>query len=227
MSSKLHPLTIKIREDLKQSQDSDNAKAMQKYMKSTMPYRGVKSAPQKKIYQQAFKEFPVETQPQYSLIIKELWNAIYREERYAAIRLAKKYSKFQTLEMLPLYRMMIETGAWWDLVDTIAIDLIGNLLREYNNEMTGVMYEWIEDDDLWIRRTAILSQLKFKKNTNQEMLFCFFDKCLDETSFWIRKAIGWSLREFSKTDAHLVRKFYNKEVDRMSGVTKREVVKYI
>jgi len=130
---------------------------MQAYMKSDMPYRGVKMAEQREIYRVAFKEFPPRSVEENLDIIAELWDAEYREERYAAISLALKFKKYQTLGALPSYRLMIQTGAWWDLVDTIAADLVGELLRKFSTEMKPEMESWIEDEDLWIRRAAILS----------------------------------------------------------------------
>ncbi len=223
----MHPLTHTIRENLQMAADPEYAPQMQAYMKSEMPYRGVKSAEQRQIYKAVFAEFPLKSFGEFSQVLTELWNAEYREERYAAITLALKYKKYQTMEALPIYRMMITTSAWWDLVDGVAADLIGVLLEKYPSEMKPEMERWILDEDQWIRRTAILSQLRFKGKTDKQMLFRFCESCLDEKSFWIRKAVGWALREYSKTDPDAVREFYQKNVERMSGVTRREVEKYI
>ena len=123
--------------------------------------------------------------------------------------------------------MMIETGAWWDYVDMIAAHLIGNLLANYPDVMKPEMRCWIEDDDLWIRRSAILSQLRFKRDTDGDMLFEFCSNCLSEESFWIRKAVGWALREYSKSEAESVRRFVTEHRHLMSRVTLKEAEKYI
>lgn len=196
-------------------------------MKSEMPYHGIKSAELTKVKQKWFKEFPVRTFEEYIELIQGLWAADFREERYVAISLAYKYKQYQTVEALPVFQMMIQDGAWWDYVDSIAADLIGALLGKYPEEMRTVVYQWIEHDDLWLRRSAILAQLKFKANTDEAMLYEFCDRCMDEKIFWIRKAIGWALREYSKTNPDSVRTFVEKTRERMSGVTWREARKYI
>ena len=223
----MHPIINYIRQALQDQANLAQAPAMQAYMKSEMPYRGVKSAVQKQIQSAALKAYPVEGFADYISVIDTLWDAEYREERYAAIGVARRVKKFQTLEALPIYRMMIETGAWWDYVDSIAADLIGAILQRYPYEMKPELRAWIDDDHLWIRRSALLAQLRFKAETDERMLFEFCEKRLDESSFWIRKAVGWALREYSKTAPDAVRAFFQRYQERMSGVTKREVVKYI
>ncbi len=223
----LHPLTQKIRELYAESANPEDAIQMKRYMKSDMPYHGVKSPGQKKINQQAFKQFPIKSLDEYELVLRELWDASFREERYTAITLAKKYKKYQVMEMLPVYRMMIETGSWWDYVDAIAAHLIGNLLMQYPDVMKPEMYRWIEDDHLWIRRTAILSQLRFKADVDSKILFTFCRQSLHEKTFWIRKAIGWSLREYSKVNPNSVCQFVEEHRDNMSRVSLKEAEKYI
>jgi 3-methyladenine DNA glycosylase AlkD len=225
--TKLHPLTKTVRTLYAESANPEDAIQMQKYMKSEMLFHGVKSPIQKQINQQAIKQFPIKSAEEYELVLRELWDASYREERYTAITYAKKYKKYQVMEMLPLYRMMIESGGWWDYVDAVAAHLIGNLLMKYPTVMKPEMYRWIEDDNLWIRRTAILSQLRFKADVDREMLFTFCQKCLHEETFWIRKAIGWALRDFSKVYPDSVRQFVEKHRDEMSRVSLKEAEKYI
>ncbi|MFC2150502.1 DNA alkylation repair protein [Calditrichota bacterium] len=224
---KPHQFVLTIREGLKSSANHQNAVPMQIYMKSEMPYRGVKSPQQKKIFQSSSKNWQPGDLNEYLKVIEQLWDAEYREERYAAIFIAQKYKKFQTLEALLTYRMMIKTGAWWDYVDAIASHLIGSLLQNYPDNMKPLMYEWIEDEDVWIRRTALLCQLKFKAETDQQMLFDFCRKRLGEESFWIRKAIGWALREYSKSKCEEVSRFVEKQSHKMSGLTLREASKYL
>jgi 3-methyladenine DNA glycosylase AlkD len=224
---KNHPLTIEIRAAFKKAANPEEAPAMQSYMKSDMPFHGLKSAVRKEIYKEVFKKYKIDDDAEYETIIRELWDAKYREERYAAISFAVRQKEFHTLEMLPLYRMLIISGAWWDHVDGIAADLINPLLKKFPLEMKEILKQWIKDDDLWIRRTAILSQLRFKSDTDYEMLFDFCMRCLHEKSFWIRKAIGWALREYSKHEPDKVRMFVNENHEAMSGVSLKEASKYI
>jgi len=223
----MHPLTTAIRAAYASAADPKQAPAMQKYMKSSLPYYGIKLPLQRKINRELFKLHPVKSFDEYVVVIRKLWDASYREERYAAIAVAEHFRPFITMEALPTYRMMIETGAWWDLVDGIAAHLIGELLCKHPVEMKIILKEWIKDSDLWIRRSAILAQLRFKTDTDSELLFEFCAKCLQEQSFWIRKAVGWSLRDYSKVAPEKVRAFVEEYRKNMSGVTLREARKYI
>ena len=223
----LHPLTNALRTALAQAGDKEHAPQMQAYMKSEMPFKGVRGPVQKQIFQDVFKQYPLKSFDEYELIIRELWNASYREERYGALVLARRYKKFQIMGALPIYRMLIETGAWWDFVDLIASHLIVNLLKKYPSEMKNILHEWITDENLWIRRSAILSQLFFKKDTDAEMLLSFCSACIDENVFWIQKAIGWALRQYSKVESQIVRQYVEANRERLSKVSLREAVKYI
>ncbi len=223
----LHPIVVAVREAFAKAANPEYAVQMQKYMKSEMLYYGIKSAEQRQITRDIFKQHPIKRFDEYLFVIKQLWDGKFREERYAAIRLACRYKKYPVMEALPLYRTMIQTGAWWDYVDGIAIDLIGKLLNDNPEQVKPILNEWIVDEDLWIRRSAILAQLRFKEKTDEEMRYGFCRKCLHEKVFWIRKAIGWVLREYSKTAPDSVRSFVNQHRDEMSGVTLREVEKYI
>ncbi|MCF7810310.1 DNA alkylation repair protein [bacterium] len=224
---KYHPLTVEIRSAFKKAANPDEAPAMQKYMKSEMPFYGIKSAIRKEIYKSVFKKYKIGDATEYEQTIRELWDAEYREERYAAITVAVRYKKLQTIEALPLYKELIISGAWWDMVDGIAADIINPLLKKFPLDMKEILKQWIKDDDLWIRRTAILSQLRFKSDTDYKMLFDFCIQCLHEKLFWIRKAIGWALREYSKHEPDKVRMFVDANREAMSGLSLREASKYI
>ena len=216
-----------VRKSLLELENPTNAQDMQSYMKSEMPFRGVKSPDQKMIFREVVKRYKFNSFKLYISVIEELWNAEYREERYLAISLARKFRLYHTLEALDTYEMMIRTGKWWDYVDAISANLIGSLLVKYCEEMKLVLKQWIADENIWIRRSAILSQLRLKEKTDKKMLYSFCKKCLHEESFWIRKAIGWALREYSKTDPNSVHRFIQSHQEQMSNLTKREASKYL
>ncbi len=200
---------------------------MQAYMKSEMPYHGVKSPGQKQIFRKAIKQHKITAYAEYIQVIEQLWDAEYREERYLAISVARTYGGYQTIEALTTFEMMIRTGEWWDYIDVIAAHLIGSLLSKYSENMRAILKRWISDENIWIRRSAILSQLRFKESTDAVMLFDFCNSCLHEKSFWIRKAIGWALREYSKTNPDSVRQFIDSNRELMSNLTRREGSKYV
>ncbi len=223
----LYPFTKDIRKALIDAGEAEDAIQMQKYMRSDIPFHGVRSAEQKKICNTNFKKYPPKELVEYLNVIQELWSGKFREEKYTAIHYAKRFKTFHRMEALPLFREMIETGAWWDFVDSIAKDLVGSLLKQFPVQVKSLLNDWIVDENLWIRRSAILAQLSFKEDTDHEMLFEFCNKCLHEKSFWIRKAIGWALRDYSKSAQQKVREYVEENQGNMSGVTLREAVKYI
>jgi len=160
----------------------------------------------------------------------ELWRgARYREERYAVIELAghRSYQQFRTLDALPLYEEMITTGAWWDYVDSIASHRLGELLRKYPKELPAILREWAVSDDLWKRRSAILAQLGFKDGTDLKLLYDCLRPSLDRPEFFLRKAIGWALRQHAWTDPREVVRFVKAHEKQLSPLTKREALKNI
>lgn len=224
---KYHPLTSEIRSAYKAAANPHDAPDMQRYMKSDMPFYGIKTAVRRKIDKTVFNKYKIKDLVEYERVIRELWSGKYREERYTAIGFAIKYEKFHLMEAIPLYRMMIESGAWWDYVDSIAIYLVGALLRKFPSEMKGELEQWIEDDHLWIRRAAIIAQVSFRADTYHELLFRFCRICMHEKSFWIRKAIGWALRDYSKHEPERVRRFVDENRENLSGLSLKEASKYI
>ena len=159
-------------------------------------------------------------------ILLGLWQKDYREFHYTALCFAQKHRKILTPEILPTLETLIRNKSWWDTVDTIAPNLVGHLVKTYP-ALSKIMDRWIEDPYLWIRRAALLHQLRWKDETDKEKLFSYCEKNLHEKDFFIRKAIGWALREYSKTDPKAVEKFIKLHESRLSNLSIREGSKYL
>src|SRR5262249_25771797 len=140
---------------------------------------------------------------------------------------ARPYERFQSLSMLSVYEEMITNGAWWDYVDAIAIHQLGGLLRAEPGAMQRAMRAWARSDDLWKRRSAILCQLSFKTATDRDLLYACIDRAMDEPEFFLRKAIGWALREYAKTDAPEVIRYVRAHRQRLSALSKREALRRV
>ena len=214
---------------------------MQAYMKSQMPYLGVNAAALKALCRDVFDALRLvdeESWPQGVLLLWE--DARFREERYAATWLARHraYREHQQPHTLVLYRHLIVTGAWWDHVDGIASPLVRNILVAHRSEVTPLMREWAVDDDLWIRRSAIICQLGTKDELDPDLLAHVIDANLDGSmrttspespygrEFFIRKAIGWALRDHYGTDPEWVAGFVDARGARLSGLSRREALKH-
>ena len=223
-------LRCALRKALRKSADPDKAPGMQAYMKSEMPYLGVQTPALNAICRKVFTAHPLETQKCWLDTILAIWrNADYREERYAAIKLAehRAYDDFQTLDAFPCYEEMVTDGAWWDYVDAIASRLVGNLLTQYPEQMKTRMLEWAHSTDIWKRRTSIICQLKFKEATDFDLLRACIAPSIEHREFFLRKAIGWALREYAKTDPDQVIAYIAENTHRLSTLSKREGVRIL
>lgn len=218
------------RKALREAADPVKAPIMQAYMKSAMPYLGVHVPQVKKVARAVFAAHKLESFTEWRDTVLALWRgARYREERYMAIELAgySAYRNFRTLEALPMYEEMITSGAWWDYVDSIASHRLGELLRLYPTEMRVVLRKWAKSGDMWKRRGAILAQLGFKADTDLGFLYDCIRPSIRNTEFFLRKAIGWALRQYAKTDSREVSRYVAEHQAQLSPLTKREALKNV
>ena len=219
-----------LRRALRAASDPAKAPVMQAYMKSEMPYLGVQATPLRQAIKPVLAARPLSSFEVWRDTLLALWRgARYREERYAAIELAgcPAYRRFQTLDALPVYEEMIVSGAWWDLVDSLASHQIGGLLRRYPAEMKPVLRAWASDTDIWKRRAAILAQLGFKSETDLKLLFGCIRPSLGRPEFFLRKGIGWALHEHAKSDARAVIEYVRRHETRLSPLTRREALRNV
>ena len=217
-----------LRRRMKVAADPLKAAGMQAYMKSTMPYHGVNMPQLRAISREVFDGSSMSCL-EWSETILELWrDARYREERYAAMFLLgmKRHRECITPAIMPMLEEMIVTGAWWDYVDEIA-RVVGDLLRRYPKQIRPVMRRWSTDSNLWKRRVSIICQLAFKKDTDLELLYANIQPNLGDRDFFIRKAIGWALRQYARTDPDEVARYVRVHEAQLSGLSRREALKNI
>jgi 3-methyladenine DNA glycosylase AlkD len=230
-TSKISPmLLLELRTALKQVGDPARAPAMQAYMKSAMPYHGVPTPSLRQICKAKFADVQFRTASQWQAQVLDLWrDARFREERYAALYLAgdKRARPFQTPSAMKMYEELIVTGAWWDFVDNIATQRVGPILKNYRAPMRRKMLSWSKSDNLWKRRTSILCQLGFKAETDLELLYACIEPSIGSREFFLRKAIGWALRQYARTDEAEVKKYVRLNRARLSPLSCREALKNI
>jgi 3-methyladenine DNA glycosylase AlkD len=220
----------RIRADLAAAGDPDRAVQQQAYMKSAMPFRGVTLPEVRRIAKAALKEHPLRDQSDLIAAVRDLWdNANYREERYAGLTVLQvpKHRSWRDLSLLPLYEHLVVTGRWWDFVDDLASHSIGELLRAYPTQVAPVMRSWASDDDLWRRRAALVCQVGAKAETDPELLADIITGAVGERDFFVRKGIGWALRDYARTDPAWVRSFVAEHADRLSPLSIREATKHL
>jgi 3-methyladenine DNA glycosylase AlkD len=222
-------LAHRLRAEMADGADQTRAAGMQAYMKSTMPYYGLSSSQVDVICRKVFAEHRFASCREWRDTILELWRgARRREERYAAIRLisVKRHRECWTPELLPMLQEMIVDGAWWDYVDSIA-HVVGELLRTHPKEIKPVMRAWSRDESLWKRRVSIICQNSFKHDTDLELLYANIEPNLADRDFFIRKAIGWSLRAYAWTNPIEVARYVREHEALLSGLSRREALKNI
>jgi 3-methyladenine DNA glycosylase AlkD len=221
---------------LQKSGDPERARGQQAYMKSAMPFRGI-SSPQLKATLRPLLADPahlLSAREQWEATIRGLWDgARFREERYAALAVAghRPYRRWaEDPSAMPLYRHLVESGAWWDFVDDIAGHRVGPVLRSHPETEADRIRSWAIARDLWVRRAAILSQLLSKEETDRKLLLDCITPNLDDREFFIRKAIGWSLRQYARSGAGAadwVRRSVDELGPRLSPLSRREALKHL
>lgn len=212
--------------------DPERARAQQAYMKSSMPFHGIGSPALKALLRPILADpaYRMASREEWEATVRELWDdAAHREERYAALALTghRAYRGWQDASALPLYEHLVTTGAWWDLVDPVASDRVGPILLRDPGAVASVVRGWAVSDDVWLRRAAVICQLKARERTDTVLLRECIEANLDDPSFWIRKAIGWALRQYARTDPVWVRSEADRWGPRLSGLSRREALKHL
>ena len=220
-------LTAYARSELMAVANPDKAAPMAAYLKTDMPFHGVQKAGRTPILRQLKRQFVPIDRPEYEQAVLALWQMSHREEKYLAIDYARAFKEFVVVGSMPLYRQMIVEGAWWDLVDGIASWLVGGAVSVDGDECVPIVRGWISDADMWLRRSSIICQLGHKTETDIVLLDDACSANLADTEFFIRKAIGWALREYAKTDLGWVRAYVEVHKDELSGLSYREATKHL
>ena len=199
-------------------------------MRSSLPFHGVTAPGVRQVLRPLLaSSFPTSREG-WEGAVRELWDgATHREERYAAIGVARHREArgWRDPGSLPLWRHLVVTGAWWDLVDDVAAHLVGDVLARHREAATPVVRGWAGDPDPWLRRAAVLSQLGHRDGTDRALLAHAVEANLDDTSFWLRKAIGWALRDLARTDPGWVRARVEGWDGRLSPLSRREALKHL
>jgi 3-methyladenine DNA glycosylase AlkD len=196
-----------LQSKLEMARSPTNSTPMKKYMKDHFDYLGIKSPERKVLFAEFLKENGIPEVPEISTVIKALWELPYREYQYCAMVLVEKTIKKVGSDFLPSIEYMILNKSWWDTVDFVAASIAGSYFKRFTEFLPNRTNDWSESNNMWLNRSAIIYQLKYYKNTDKDLLARYILPHTESKEFFIQKAIGWSLRQFSKTDPEWVRKF--------------------
>ncbi|MEW2392647.1 DNA alkylation repair protein [Streptomyces venezuelae] len=204
--------------------DPERSVQMRAYMKDIAPFLGLASPVRRELSRTVLAGTPRPDEKDCTAIALRCWELPEREYAYFAVDYLRRHVKRCSSGFLPVVRQLVATRSWWDTVDALAAHVVGGLVAA-DPELRTVMDEWIGEDDLWVARTALLHQLRHKADTDVERLFAYCLRQSGHPDFFIRKAIGWCLREYAKTDPEAVRAFVARERDRLSPLSVREALK--
>jgi 3-methyladenine DNA glycosylase AlkD len=199
---------------------------MTAYMRNIFPFLGIPSPARLALERDALAGLPRPSEADLIAASRSLWTLPEREYQYAALGLLSRNARALSPDFITVARELITTKSWWDTVDSLAAQVVGPIVLR-NPALRTEIDRWAVDEDFWVARTAILHQLKAKKQTDAVRLFRFCELRSADTEFFIRKAIGWALREYSKTDAAAVREFVAEHETTLSGLSKREALLWL
>lgn len=226
MSSRL---VDEVRSALAELADPERAPKMQAYMKSALPFYGVPVPQVRRACRSIFTATPPRSREEWESTVRALFDdARHREEWYAGLALCGHPSAlaYQTPDSLDLYRYLARTSAWWDVVDEVA-HRVGDVLRQHRTAVTPAMRAWSGAEDMWVRRVAILCQLQHKHDTDAVLLADAVLVNSADGAFFIRKAIGWALRDYARTAPRWVWDFVEGHRSSLAPLSIREALKHL
>ena len=213
-----------IKDRFEKNADKEKAEKMSKYMKNLFAFYGIEAPKRRMIYKDIIKAEKKEKKIDWEFLDK-CYDDKYREFQYTTNDYLFELKKYIVYEDIDKIKEYITAKSWWDTIDFLC-RVIGDIgLRDKRVE--NLMTEWSENENIWIKRTAILHQLGYKEKTKCVTLEKIIVNCFGSDEFFVNKAIGWALREYSKTDKEWVGDFIGRYKERMNGLSVREGSKYI
>ena len=221
----MHTMVSALKTFFENNANPTQAGPMAAYMRNQFPYLGIKSEQNSELQDQFYSEHGLPRLEELTPIVHELWELPEREFQYIAIGLVFKFQKEIPSEFIETLESMIVTKSWWDTVDTLAGSLVGNHFQRFPALRDETLSRWRSADNLWLRRTCILFQLGYKKETDFPLLCQIIHENLGSKEFFINKAIGWSLRQYSRVDEEAVRSFVAETP--LQPLSAREALKWL
>jgi len=214
----------KLYEEMIQHKNEEQAQKMSKYMLNKFEYIGIKTPERREIFKNFFKEYKNEEKIDWEFVNK-CWENKYREFQYVGADYLKNMKDKLTIDDIPKFKRLILEKSWWDTIDNLDMTIGALALKDSN--VNKILLEWSLDENIWLRRIAIDHQLLRKEKTNTELLEKILKNNLGRAEFFINKAIGWALRDYSKTNPEWVRNFIEENRENMAKLSIKEASKYL
>ncbi len=222
---KIPPYLLPLKKAFEAVENSENAIPMKKYMRNKFEFYGIKSPERKLIYSDFKKAYGLIPNDKKREIVQWCWEAEQREYQMFAMEFLGKTAKKENEDIIDLYEYIIVTKSWWDTVDYIASNLVGVYMRKFSHQVLPITTRWMDSGNMWLQRTCLLFQLKYKADLNTELLDSFIEPLADSKEFFIQKAIGWILREYSKSNPDFVIDYIDKH--KLPTLSQREGLLYL
>jgi len=201
------------------------AKGQKAYMRNQFEFYGLTASERRSVQQPLFKEYDSSLKVDVEKTIIKLWKKEKRDYQYCAQELIFQNTKQFKPEHINLFEFMIINKSWWDTIDFVAPKLVGIYFKLYPKKIENVIEKWLNSNNIWLQRSCLLFQLKYKNNLNTELLTHIIHSLLNSKEFFINKAIGWVLREYSKTNEKWVLNFVQKT--KLTKLSSKEALKFI
>ncbi len=206
--------------------DAEAAIPMKKYMKNKFEFLGISAVKRKELFKVFFNTFPIPDYEISKVLVKEFFNLPEREYHYFAIQLLTKHKKRWAPTDIIYFESLILYKSWWDTVDLINSRIISVFFKKYPNLSKAMTDSWCESKNIWLKRVSIIYQLSYKSDTNTQILSKHILDNADHPDFFVQKAIGWALREYSKTNHKWVLDFVINNTT-LKPMCKREAIKWM
>jgi len=212
---------------LEKNSDPERALRMKAYMKGQFEYYGIQAPERKMLVKEFIKSHRNTDYHTVKKIITDLWHHPYRDAQYTAMELYGKHLKLLEDDDDKFLHLLLTTKSWWDTVDWLASHGVGTYLKLYPQKTLNLINIWSDSENIWLIRTCIIHQLFYKKDTDEELLAALILKHVGTKEFFINKASGWALRQYSKVNPMWVNEFISKYDSKLSNLTKKEGLKWI
>lgn len=203
----MHPYIEQLTTEFAKHRNDQIAVKQAAYMRNQFEFYGIMSLKRNAILHSFFKKENLPEKAEMTAIVKTLWNLPQRECQYSAQELAFKYAKRMEENDISLYEFMVTHKSWWDTVDFVAPKLMGTYFKTFPARRDTFIDNWLQSNNIWLQRAALLFQLKYKETMDTELLHYVITSLSESEEFFIQKAIGWILREYGKTNPRWVKDF--------------------